>query len=195
LLRPPPADDFKPPPSAPAPRDGDVRPGTGEVWDAGQQAWMGSEYARIQAVDRAQVQRAQGVSAAESAGESADIERDRRASEEGQRAAAEREAEAARLFALEAAQRPETIEPYQPAWTDRVASGLEWAEYGADTGVSPLGELTGPAGQKLGRMYTLTKETVKGTSPRAGRSRRGPARSSERGDSARGRSSGRPCGH
>ena len=164
LLSPPPADDLEPPPSAPAPRDGDVRPGTGEVWDAGQQAWMGPEYARIQAADRAQVQRAQGVSAAESARESADIERDLRASEERQRAAGEREAEAARLFALEAAQRPETIEPYQPAWTDRVASGLEWAEYGADTGVSLLGELTGKPGQVLGRVYTVTKETVKGTS-------------------------------
>lgn len=58
----------------------------------------------------------------------------------------------------------ENIEPYQPAWTDRVASGLEWAEYGADAGVSLLGELTGKPGQVLGRVYTATKETVKGTS-------------------------------
>jgi hypothetical protein len=141
-----------------------VNPETGEVWDAGQRAWMGADYARIQAADRAQIQRAQGVSAEESAREAAANDRDLRASEESQRAAAGRQAEAARVFALEAAQRPETIEPYQPAWTDRVTSGLEWAEYGADTGVSLLGEITGKPGQVLGRVYTVTKETVKGTS-------------------------------
>jgi hypothetical protein len=164
LLSPPPVDDFEPPPSAPAPNDGDVNPGTGEVWDAGQRAWMGPEYARIRAADRAQVQRAQDVSADESARTSAERERDLRASEERQRAAAGSEREAARLFELEAVQRPETIEPYRQAWTDRVASGLEWAEYGADTGVSLLGELTGKPGQALGRVYTVTKETVKGAS-------------------------------
>ena len=134
------------------------------MWDAGQRAWMGAEYARIRQADRAEVREAERVSADESARESSDIDRDLRASGERQREAAAKEAEAARVFALEAAQRPERIEPYQPAWSDRVASGLEWAEYGADTGVSLLGEVTGKPGQMLGRVYTVTKETVKGTS-------------------------------
>ena len=132
------------------------------------QAWIGPEYARSRRARSApEVQRAQGSerepSPRRAVGE--DVERGpaRVRGEAARRGA--REAEAARLFALEAvaAARDRSSPTSRPGRTVS-RPGLEWAEYGADTGVSLLGELTGPAGQKLGRIYTVTKETVKGTS-------------------------------
>jgi hypothetical protein len=78
--------------------------------------------------------------------------------------AASAQASAAREFEIEASFRPQEIEEYQPTRSDRVTDVLELGEDVADKGVSVLGELTGAPGKVLGRVYTVTKETVKGTS-------------------------------
>ena len=146
-------------------RDGDVRPESGERWSAFDRGWIGAdEYARRQGVDQAEIARAQQVSREEAQRRSAEIAEGLRESEARQREAASAQADAARIFEREASQRPETIEPYTPAWSDRVASGLALGEQVADNAVSVLGELTGKAGQVGGRIYTVTKETLKGAS-------------------------------
>jgi hypothetical protein len=153
---------FEPPPT---PRDGDVRPESGEVWSDSDRGWVSPNLYELERGQwRADVERAQAVSREESRGDGTDIDHTLRDSEARQRAAASAQAEAARVFDLEASFQPEKIEPYRPTWTDRVGSGLEYGEYWADTGVSVLAEVTGPAGQELGRFYTVTKETVKGAS-------------------------------
>jgi hypothetical protein len=146
-------------------RDGDVQPETGEVWSEPDGGWVSPNLYELDRGARlAEVEGAQGVGRAESRRESAETDRELRASEARQREAAAAQADAARVFELEASFQPEKVEAYQPAWSDHVTTGLEWAEYGADTGVSLLGEVTGKPGQAIGRIYTVTKETVKGAS-------------------------------
>jgi hypothetical protein len=164
LLAPPPADAPEPPAPPPAPRDGDVNPETGEVWSAEDGAWMGPEYARIRQARQSELVRAQQVSAEESSRDAADVDRELRASEERLRMHAGTQADAAREFEIEASFRPQRIEPYQPAWSDRVTDVLEIGEEAADKSVSLLGALTGEPGKVIGQVYTVTKETVKGTS-------------------------------
>jgi len=164
LAPPPPADAPEPLAPPPTPRDGDVNPETGEVWSAEDGAWMGPEYARIRQARQGEIVRAQRVSAEESARDSAEIGRELKASEERRRIDASEEASAAREFEIEASFRPQKIEEYQPTWSDRVTDVLELGEAVADKGVSVLKDLTGPPGKVLGRVYTVTKETVKGTS-------------------------------
>jgi len=164
LAPPPPADAPEPLAPPPTPRDGDVNPETGEVWSAEDGAWMGPEYARIRQARQGEIVRAQRVSAEESARDSAEIGHELKASEERRRIDASEEASAAREFEIEASFRPQKIEEYQPTWSDRVTDVLELGEAVADKGVSVLKDLTGPPGKVLGRVYTVTKETVKGTS-------------------------------
>ena len=165
LLGSPTPGDGEPLEPPPAPRDGDVRPESGEVWSDSDRGWVSPNLYELERGQwRADVERAQAVSREESRSDGAGIDRALRESEARQREAASAQAEAARVFDLEASFQPERIEPYKPTWTDRVGSGLEWGEFCADTGVSVLAEVTGPAGQELGRIYTVTKETVKGAS-------------------------------
>jgi hypothetical protein len=165
LLSAPPAQDVEPPAPAPEPRDGDVRAETGEVWSAPDGGWVSRNlYELDRGARRLEVERAQARSDEESRRQSAEIDAQLRASEGRQREAAAKQAEAARVFELEASFQPEAIEPYQPGWADEATWWLEWGEYGADSGVSLLGEITGEPGKLIGTVYTVAKETVKGTS-------------------------------
>jgi len=123
----------------------------------------GPEYARIRQARQSEVVRAQRASAEESARDSAEIGRELKASEERRRIHASEQADAAREFEIEASFRPQKVESTARlvGLRDGRAGGGEKVAEGL---MSVLGELTGPIGKMRARVYTVAKETVKGTS-------------------------------
>ena len=146
------------------PRDGDVHAATGEVWSDADGGWVGENLYRQEQAWQSEVGRAQAVSAEESRRASDERAAAMRRSRAAQDAAGERAAELARQATELAALRPIRIPEYQPGWADRVETGLEWMQWGADQSIGILEKCTGPAGASIATNYSVVKGVASGAS-------------------------------
>jgi hypothetical protein len=150
--------------AAALPDDGDVHALTGEVWSDADGGWVGENLYRQEQAWQSEVERAQAVSAEESRRVSDERAAAMRRSRAAQDAAGERAAELGRQATELAALQPIRIQEYQPGWADRVETGLEWMQWGADQSIGILEKCTGPAGASIATNYSVAKGVASGAS-------------------------------
>jgi hypothetical protein len=147
-----------------SPRDGEIHAVTGEVWSDADGGWVGENLYRQEQAWQSEIARAQAVSGEESRRASDELAAAWRRSRAALDAAAERAAELGRQAEGLAALQPIRVQEYQPGWADRIGTGLEWMQWGADQSIGILEKLTGPAGESVATSYSLVKGAASGAS-------------------------------